>query len=166
MVAQDFDFETQFPGLGDSKILSPKTRTTLCARATAAVARGELAYALAYEDAGVVDALGITVAVQKALDRCISMLAPLKGATHIYLDGLLHAPDTYSQKTVVHGDALVPAISLASVIAKVSRDALMNDLSVTYPQYGFDRHKGYGTRAHYAALALHGPSPIHRLSFL
>jgi ribonuclease HII len=94
------------------------------------------------------------------------MITPVRGATHIYLDGLLHAPLEYSQKTVIHGDALIPIISLASVIAKVSRDALMAEMALDYPQYGFEQHKGYGTRAHYAALAAHGPSAIHRTSFL
>jgi ribonuclease HII len=166
MARGTLDIRARFPGLADSKLLAPKKREELFARARLAVASGDIRYAVAFEDAATIDAIGITAAVQKALDRCLALLAPLKAATHIYLDGLLHAPAAYSQTTIIHGDALIPAISLASVIAKVSRDAVMDDLAREYPQYGFDRHKGYGTPAHYAALAAHGPTPLHRRSFL
>lgn len=166
MVETAYDIERNFPGLADSKLLTPDKREALFKVATAAVAYGDIRYAVAFEDAATIDLRGISVAVQEALNHCLRVLSPVKGATHIFLDGLLKAPAEYSQKTVVHGDALVPVISLASVIAKVSRDRLMQELDHEYPEYGFERHKGYGTRAHYAALAAHGPSPVHRKSFL
>ena len=67
---------------------------------------------------------------------------------------------------VTHGDALVPSIAAASVLAKVSRDRVMRELAEQYPQYGFDRHKGYASAAHRAAILQYGPSPVHRRSFL
>ena len=69
-------------------------------------------------------------------------------------------------KTVVHGDSLSASIAAASVLAKVTRDDLMLAMAEEYPQYGFEIHKGYGTKAHYEALTAHGPSPIHRMTFL
>ncbi len=166
MVAKDFDIAGRFPGLNDSKLLTPKKREEIFAEAKRSVAFGDLRYAVAFESAEVIDTIGISAAVQKALNQCLKIITPLRGATHILLDGLLHAPTEYSQRTVTHGDALIPVISLASVIAKVSRDTLMEEVALEYPQYGFDRHKGYGTRAHLDALHLHGRSPVHRKSFL
>jgi len=81
-------------------------------------------------------------------------------------DGALRAPREYAQETIINGDELVPIISLASIAAKVLRDRLMVELSTQYPLYGFEKHKGYGTRAHYEALGKHGPCVIHRRSFI
>ena len=69
-------------------------------------------------------------------------------------------------RSVVHGDARCASIAAASVLAKVTRDRLMDELAAQYPQYGFEKHKGYGTKAHYAALEKYGPCPAHRPSFL
>ncbi len=83
------------------------------------------------------------------------------------MDGSLYAPKEFKhQKTIIKGDAKVKLISLASVIAKVHRDEKMSHLAKKFPQYGFDIHKGYGTRAHYSALRMHGLCEIHRRSFL
>lgn len=155
------DMRAAFPGLDDSKRLTPKKREQLFGMVS-----HDIQYAVAYGSAEDIDELGITAAVKGALEECLVRLDPDPVRSFMYLDGLLSAPAHFSQKTVVHGDALIPAISLASVIAKVSRDALMTKLALEYPQYGFDRHKGYGTRAHFVALAAHGPSPLHRRSFL
>ena len=94
------------------------------------------------------------------------MLAPDSAQVEVLLDGSLKAPAEYAQKTIIGGDAAVPLISLASIAAKVTRDRLMLELAKEYPQYGFDRHKGYGTKAHYAALRTHGLAPVHRRSFI
>jgi ribonuclease HII len=84
----------------------------------------------------------------------------------VVLDGRLHAPKEYRQQTIIHGDDLIPAISLAAVLAKVSRDHLMGRMAVRHPGYGFEEHKGYGTQAHRDALQKLGPCPIHRMSYL
>ena len=90
----------------------------------------------------------------------------LKSDFYILLDGSLKAPPEYAQKTIINGDDLVPLISLASIAAKVTRDRLMIELAKQFPEYGFEQHKGYGTKAHYEALAKHGICAIHRRSFL
>ena len=98
--------------------------------------------------------------MQRAIDQ-------LEGkAEFALIDGNREKDFGLPVKTVVKGDSLSANIAAASVLAKVSRDNLMQELAQTYPQYGFEIHKGYGTKAHYAALTEHGPSPIHRMSFL
>ncbi len=85
----------------------------------------------------------------------------------IFLDGGLHAPAEYvNQETIIRGDELHPVISLASIVAKVSRDAVMTKYAQEYPEYGFDKHSGYGTKAHYEAIKKHGETPIHRKTFI
>ena len=96
----------------------------------------------------------------------MNKLAPDSALVHVLLDGALKAPPEYSQETIINGDELIPIISLASIAAKVTRDRLMVELSKKYPEYSFEKHKGYGTAAHYEALKKHGPCDIHRRSFL
>ncbi|MFA5773141.1 MAG: ribonuclease HII [Candidatus Paceibacterota bacterium] len=86
---------------------------------------------------------------------------------HVYLDGGLHAPIEYiNQETIIRGDELHPVISMASIMAKVSRDRIMINYAKVYPKYGFERHVGYGTKAHYDAIKKHGQTPIHRKTFI
>jgi ribonuclease HII len=85
----------------------------------------------------------------------------------IYLDGGLHAPVEYTnQETIIRGDELHPIISMASIMAKVTRDRIMTNYVKDYPEYGFDHHVGYGTKAHYDAIKKHGQTSIHRKSFI
>ncbi|KKQ35589.1 MAG: Ribonuclease [Candidatus Nomurabacteria bacterium GW2011_GWB1_37_5] len=92
---------------------------------------------------------------------------PLSLNSKILLDGSLKAPDEYkNQKTIIKGDEKVKIIALASIIAKVSRDKIMRRFAKKFPQYGFEIHKGYGTKAHHKALKKYGPCEIHRMSFL
>ncbi len=85
----------------------------------------------------------------------------------IFLDGGLKAPKEYvNQQTVIKGDELHPIISLASIVAKVSRDRVMQNFSKEYPEYGFENHAGYGTKAHYEAIKKHGLTPLHRKTFI
>ena len=165
-VAADFNIATEIPGARDSKVMSAALRERVYATALAARDSGSLMFAVAYGSPERIDRDGITAAIAYALGECISALALAHDRTFVYLDGLLRAPPEYAQETVIHGDALVPVISLASVIAKVSRDALMVELAHEYPQYGFEHHKGYGTAAHIRALKAYGPSPLHRRSFI
>jgi len=85
----------------------------------------------------------------------------------VFLDGGLKAPKEFKfQKTIIKGDELYPVISMASIVAKVSRDRIMEGFAKKYPEYGFERHVGYGTRVHYEAIKKHGQTPIHRKSFI
>ena len=165
-VPEGFDVVKEFPGVADSKQLSEKKREGLYAVLTARAALGDVRFTVEFEDAATIDEVGIVRAVGRALSRGIETLAPDAALVKVLLDGALHAPPEYTQETIIHGDALIPIISLASVAAKVERDRLMCELALRYPRYGFDTHKGYGTRAHYDMLAQYGLCAIHRRSFI
>ncbi len=165
-VPEGFDVAREFPGVADSKKLSEKQRERFFALLEARAAAGDARFVVEFEGADIIDKEGIARAVRYALSRGVRALAPDAKTTMVQLDGALYAPAEYAQQTIVGGDASVPLISLASIAAKVTRDRLMTELAVTYPLYGFERHKGYGTRAHYEALERHGLCAIHRRSFL
>ena len=166
IVAEGFDVAKEFPGVNDSKKLSEKKREALYEMLTARLALGDVRFAVEFESAQTIDTDGIATAVRRALNRAVARLAPDAALAHIQLDGSLKAPPEYSQETIIGGDALVPLISLASIAAKVERDRLMCKLAEDFPQYGFEIHKGYGTRAHYDALGEYGLCAIHRRSFI
>lgn len=165
-VAEGFDVAREFPGVKDSKKLSEKKREALFAELLARVARGDARYQVELESAETIDREGIAAAVREALTRGVNALAPDAALVKIQLDGALRAPREYAQETIINGDELVPIISLASIAAKVTRDRLMRELAKQYPDYGFEKHKGYGTRQHYEMLRKHGLSAIHRRSFI
>jgi ribonuclease HII len=123
-------------------------------------------------DAQVIDRQGIVGAIQLAMDTALQAL--LAQCEHdiavddalVLLDGGLHAPERFvHQHTIIRGDENEPAIALASIAAKETRDAHMDALALQHPQYGFDAHKGYGTKRHIEALKAHGLSHLHRASF-
>ena len=166
-VPHHFDVALEFPGVKDSKQLSEKKREEIYRLLEKRAERGDVQFCVRFATHEVIDALGLTRAVRKAIISGVRRLAP-KAETQnvkIYLDGLLYAPSQYAQETVIHGDDLVPVISLASIAAKVERDRLMRRMARKYPEYGFERHVGYPTRAHYAAIREHGLCEIHRRSF-
>lgn len=165
MVPEGFDVALEFPGVADSKKLSEKRREQIFALLKARAAQGDVRFVVEMESAEEIDKKGIAVAVREALARGVSTLAPDASLVRVLMDGALHAPIEYAQETIINGDELVPLISLASIAAKVVRDRLMVELSLTYPLYGFEKHKGYGTKAHYEALMEHGICAIHRRSF-
>ena len=165
-VPEGFDVAKEFPGVTDSKKLSEKKREKLFELLEARVLLGDVRFAVEFESAAVIDKEGIVRAIRRALARGVNALAPDAALVTVKLDGSLRAPVEYAQETIIHGDALVPVISLASIAAKVSRDRLMLELAKQYPEYGFEKHKGYGTKAHYDMLEKYGPSVIHRRSFL
>ena len=113
-----------------------------------------------------IDEKGIVPAVRSALETCVRELLPDAREGKVFLDGSLAAPKEYEQETIIGGDGIVPAIMLASVAAKVVRDRAMVKLAAIYPLYGFEKHKGYGTKAHYDAITSNGMCPEHRRSFL
>jgi ribonuclease HII len=166
MVPEGFDVLLEFPGVRDSKKLSEQKREKLFGMLEVRAEKGDVRFTVEFEDAQVIDEEGIATAVRRALYRGVYTLAPDAAVVKIQLDGSLKAPPEYAQETIVSGDDLVPLISLASIAAKVTRDRLMITLGEKYPLYGFEQHKGYGTKAHYQALKAHGLSPIHRRSFI
>ena len=165
-VAEGFDVATEFPGVADSKKLSEKKREKIFEMLEARAALGDARFVVELEDNAVIDQEGIAVAVRRALVRGVNALAPDAAVVRVLLDGALKAPPEYAQEVIIGGDATVPLISLASIAAKVTRDRLMVQFAKEYPEYFFDIHKGYGTKKHYEALALHGPCAIHRRTFL
>ncbi|MHB8660371.1 MAG: ribonuclease HII [Minisyncoccota bacterium] len=163
---EGFDVAREFPGVADSKKLSEKKREKLFGMLEARVAKGDVRFVVEFENADIIDREGIAVAVRRALSRGVNVLAPDAALVKVQLDGALRAPREYAQETIINGDELVPLISLASIAAKVTRDRLMTELAAQYPLYGFEKHKGYGTRAHYDALERHGLCAIHRRTFI
>lgn len=128
---------------------------------------GLLNFVCAYSGNKVIDSRGIMPAIRSALGRALSRLGRAPAASYVLLDGSLKAPARYkNQKTVIGGDDSEMIIAMASVVAKVRRDRLIKRLAKKYPNYGLEEHVGYGTAAHYRALAKLGLSPIHRRSFL
>lgn len=171
-VPDGFEVAKEFPGVKDSKQLSEKKREELFEMLLARVAKGDARYVVAFEEASRIDKEGIAAVVKDAVAEVVRALDPRphvgfpKPYMRVLLDGSLRAPPEYVQETIIDGDALVPLISLASVAAKVSRDRLMHEYAVEYPLYGFEKHKGYGTAAHYETLRKIGPCLIHRKTFL
>jgi len=146
-------------GLTDSKQLSAKRRQALAE----AIRERALAWGLAVVEPADIDRINILQATFRAMRQALEALA--LDPVLVRIDGN-RAPDlVWPVQTVVGGDRLDRAISAASILAKVHRDALMLDLHEHWPHYGFDRHKGYPTAAHLAALERHGPCPAHRRSF-
>lgn len=158
-------------GLDDSKKLSAKRRAVLDE-----VVRRRCAWAVAVIHSEDIDRLNIFGATMEAMTIAVGRLCTLLQAEpdSVLIDGNLTPdgrrpdwrwPDGKVTRAIVSGDALEPAISAASIVAKEWRDRIMCSAAVDFPDYGFDRHKGYGTRAHIAALREHGPTPLHRRSF-
>lgn len=164
-VPEGFDVGAEFPGVADSKKLPEKKRRRLFDLLQARTSQGDVRFTVEFETVEVIDNEGIVVAVYRALSRGVNALALDAALVKIQLDGALRAPGEYAQETIINGDELVPLISLASIAAKVSRDRLMIEFAHKYPQYGFEKHKGYGTPAHYEALEKYGLCAIHRHSF-
>jgi len=150
----------EIPGLTDSKKLTDKKRRELYPL----IQEQAVAYGIAFASEQEIDEINILQATFLAMRRA---LAKLEGKADLALiDGNRETDFGMAVKTVVRGDSLSANIAAASVLAKVSRDDVMLEMAKKYPQYGFDMHKGYGTRAHYDALRAYGPSPIHRTTFL
>jgi ribonuclease HII len=156
----------KFRAIKESKQLSPAGREEWYARMMDAVG-DELFFAVSFVSAEIIDRKGIVFAIRLALTRSLKKLQVSPDSCTVLLDGGLHAPNEYvRQKTIIRGDANETVIAMASVVAKVLRDRRMVRLHKKYPEYGFAAHKGYGTKAHYRALKQHGPSTLHRRSFL
>ncbi len=150
----------QIDGLDDSKKLSEKKREVLYD----AICQKALAYAIASVAQETIDEINILQATFLAMKQAVEGLS--LSADYALVDGNRSQGLEIPFLCVTGGDAKVPSIAAASVLAKVTRDRYMVQMAQEYPQYGFEKHKGYGTKAHYAALDAHGVSPLHRSSFL
>jgi ribonuclease HII len=147
-------------GLNDSKLLAPDVREALYEDIVARAIGVSVSFASAAE----IDAINIRQATFAAMRRALAALAVLP--SHVLIDGNDLPPCLVCKgETLVKGDAKSASIAAASIVAKVTRDRLMRRLCTVHPVYGFSRHAGYATRAHLAAIAEHGPSPYHRLTF-
>ncbi len=165
-VPAGFDIRNAFPGVNDSKKLSESAREAIYREMQARAKAGEISFCVRMVGARAIDTIGITRAVRRGVWSGVRSLAPEPGTARVLLGGLLHAPKEYAQETIIKGDSLEPVISLASIAAKVRRDNLMKKLAREYPEYLFEVHKGYGTKAHYEMIEKWGISDIHRRSFL
>lgn len=150
----------EIPGLNDSKKLSDKKRRELYP----IIKEQAIAYGIAFADHKEIDEINILQATYLAMERAINQLSVKPELALI--DGNRAKDFGVPVETVVHGDSLSASIAAASVLAKVTRDDYMLQMAEEYPGYDFEIHKGYGTKAHYAALTAKGPSPIHRMTFL
>ena len=150
----------QLAVLNDSKKLSEKKREALFPL----IQEKALAYGIGWASAQEIDEVNILQATFLAMKRAVEQL-PLQPGWAL-VDGNRMPPLEIPGETVVKGDAQCASIAAASILAKVSRDRLLEEWDQLYPQYGFAKHKGYGTKAHYEAIQAHGILPIHRRSFL
>ena len=149
----------ELPGLNDSKKLSEKRREALYVQITAQA----VAWAVCLVDEKTIDEINILQATYRAMRGAVEQL-PVRPDLCL-VDGNRDPGLSLPTKTVVGGDAACASVAAASILAKVTRDRLMVQLDAQYPGYGFAVHKGYGTKAHYAAVAALGLCPIHRRSF-
>lgn len=154
-------------GFKDSKKLSPQKRENF-AHVLGNMAQMDMCtWSICSTSVSVIDSKGIVYAIQTAINKSLEKLGIHPEHADIYLDGGLRAPKSYfRQHTVIGGDDLFPVISGASILAKVHRDHLMEQLDQQYPDYGFIDNKGYGTPCHYQAIKKHGYTDLHRRSFL
>ena len=150
----------EIPGLTDSKKLTDKKRRELYP----IIMEQAIAYGIGFASEKEIDEINILQATFLAMQRAIDQLTVKPDLALI--DGNRQKDFGVPSKTVVKGDSLSASIAAASILAKVTRDNLMLEQAETYPQYKFDVHKGYGTKAHYEALREFGPCPIHRMTFL
>lgn len=155
-----FDGNTFIEGLNDSKKLTEKKRGELFDVITSSAA----AYCIACATVEEIEEMNILNAAMLAMKRACEGLAVK--AEYAAADGNKYPPLDISGEAVVKGDGKSASIAAASVLAKTARDRYMKEMAERYPQWQFERHKGYGTKLHYQCLDKYGPSPIHRMSFL
>lgn len=152
--------ECVIEGLNDSKKLTEKKREALFDVICAAA----VSYGIAFATVEEIEEYNILGATFMAMNRAVAMLDPVPELALI--DGNRNTGIQIPSRCIVGGDGKCADIAAASVLAKVTRDRYMRQMAELYPQYGFEKHKGYGTKAHYEAIRAYGPSPIHRPSFL
>ena len=147
-------------GLNDSKQLTAEEREDYFITLTS---RSEVCYAIAWSDHAIIDEINILQATFRAMNEALARLNP--APLHVLIDGHQRCSALGEQTPIIEGDAKSYSIAAASVLAKVTRDRMMVEFDKQWPQYAFAEHKGYGTKTHLAALAQHGPCPVHRKTF-
>lgn len=156
-----------FKGLKDSKKLSPEKRQEWFKEINKKKKLSKLRYSVFSVSSMVIDKRGLSFSINFALKKAIQLLKLKPKQCFIFLDGGLKAPNEFIfQKTVIKGDEKISAVSLASIVAKVTRDKKMILFARKYKKYGFEIHKGYGTKMHIKKIKKFGPCQIHRRSFL
>jgi ribonuclease HII len=153
------DPRVSIPGIDDSKRLSAAARERLAD----AIRRGAVAWAVAHVSPRTIDRINILEATRRAMRQALTSLDPAPDCAVV--DAVTLPPSGFPCLPLVRGDSLSYAVACASILAKVDRDRMMQELHRRYPQYGFDAHKGYGARQHREALRAFGPTPVHRLTF-
>ena len=156
----DFDV----PGIDDSKKLSEKKRDILCP----IIKEKALAYGIGMADEKIIDSINILEATKLSMKEALKNAEIMLGAEvqHILFDAVKIEEIETPQTPLIHGDSRSISIAAASIVAKVTRDAMMKSYHEQYPWYSFDKNKGYGTKAHYEGIKAHGICPIHRITFL
>ncbi|MDD7652455.1 MAG: ribonuclease HII [Candidatus Faecousia sp.] len=160
ILPRDLDLAQALPGLNDSKKLTDKKRRELFEKIKACA----LAYGIASASPEEIDEINILRATFLAMSRAVEAMGMTPACCLV--DGNRDPELGLPAETIIKGDSLSASIAAASILAKVSRDDVMLAMGEQYPQYGFEVHKGYGTKRHYAALEEFGSCPIHRQSFL
>ncbi len=161
------EFAALFRGVKDSKKLSAQKREIWFQELETAEHAGMISFHVSFSGSGTIDKRGINAAIFRSITASLGALSCPPRNSIILLDGGLRAPSIYrNQKTIIRGDEKIMIISLASIAAKVLRDRLMEKLSLKYPHYDLEQHKGYGTKEHFKKIKKHGLSKIHRRSFL
>lgn len=157
-----FEGPSTLPGLDDSKALLPVVREALAVRISGAALSAAVGAATAAE----IDAIGIVAASFLAMRRALEIVRATGRMPSLVLVDAFRIPGLdVPQRAYIRGDSRVAAIAAASIVAKVARDARMDELERRFPVYGFGSHRGYATPEHLSALRRHGPSPEHRLTF-
>lgn len=153
------DLSSIISGINDSKKLSPKKRNELYE----AITVNAIGFRIIDVDEKEIDETNILVATKKAMRTAVAQLTP---APEILLVDAVKEDFGIPSRAIIHGDALSYCIGAASILAKVHRDRLMDEYAEKYPEYGFEKHKGYGTAYHIEMLKKYGPCPIHRKTFI
>ena len=147
-------------GVWDSKKLSPKKRDDLFEK----IKEKAIAYSVCYVEQDVIDKINILNATKQCMANAINSLEVKPDV--VLVDAVKDLSVDVKQVAIIKGDSLSYTIGCASILAKVSRDRLMDEYAKQYPEYGFEKHKGYGTKAHIEALKKYGACPLHRKTFI